>query len=337
MRKKYSNLKFNWTFFGAVILMGALLFTIISKADSGTHMAYSEANKVLTDTGEDAEEEQKDTYRYRDDIYGYSIEIPVTWRQIMKDNTIYFIDQESSSSLKITGENYYPSVNSQTMELASQKVISEGNTFLNFTRISENHYEVIYQDKGNTTFDYMDEVFWDRSDILTLSCVFKDSEYEDVIDEYISIIDSFEWNTENSIPDGYCLYYCDIGAFEVCIPSSWTVSVGDGYVTASDTQDGITVTVVATEGVNSLEGMTSLDITNQLNQGQNGFILQTFSATKTEAYASARYLSGDQWMQMDEKLLTNGQYLYTITFQYPEGTLADEMKDTFFHKFRTFL
>lgn len=329
--------KFNWMAFAALILVGAFLFTVFSKKSSNVRMAYKDGDWINSEIGGELEEEKPDTYAYINPIYGFSLELPVTWRQYSDDSVLYLVDQESSASIKITGTDYYPSINNRTLESVSEELVEAGYTFLNFSRISENHMELIYQDKGNKTFDYMDEIFWSRSDTLTLSCVFEDHDLDAAIEDLKLIVNSFTWQDENAIPEGYCLYYSDLGAFEVGIPSSWGVGTGDGYIVASDTVNGSNYTVRAIESKDGLNDLTALDVTNQLNQGQPNFLLQSFTTSEEEAHASARYLYGDQWILIHMELIANGQYQYSLVLQYPEGTITESDKDTIFSLFREFL
>lgn len=327
----------NWIMVASFILVVAFVFTVFSHKTSTHRVAYTESDRVSTETGGQIEEEKEETFLFRSEEYGFTLDVPVTWRQYSDDSVIYLVDQESTASVKITETDYFPSINSRTVESVSQELVDQGYTFLNFNRISASYMEVIYQDKGNKTYDYMDEIFWSRDDILTLSCVFEDIDLENAIDDLKVIVNSFDWRADNPIPENHSIHYSSSGSFEVCIPSEWSVGTGDGYLVASDTVNGCSLTVRVEEECKNLEKLTLLDITGLLNQGQSNFLLQSFSTSENEAYASARYLSGEQWILISMKMISSGSYQYSIVLQYPEESISDEEKDSIFSLFRTFL
>ena len=328
-----------WIIVATIIFVGALIFTIATSKTSETRMAYAgdSSDTVSVDAGADEAEEEPTTYTYTDATYGFSLEIPDTWRQLTKEDTVYFMDQESGASVKITECGYYPSVNNETGDSISEKVIADGKTFVSFNRVGPAHYEAIYQDMGNTTYDYLDEVFWDRSDIVTLQCVVPDADYDDASDDLTTIVTSFVWERDSSIPNGYILYYSSYGAFEVGVPSSWSAGAGEDYIIAQDTELGTTFMAQAAEGSTDLEALTTVDITSMINAGQSNFMLQSFTADGNEAVARARYLSDDTWIYIDMYLVSRGSYTYTLEIEYADGVFSDEDWTVMKGLFREFL
>ena len=64
---------------------------------------------------------------------------------------------------------YNPAINNVAADTLSASITQDGKTFKNFTRKSASSYEVMYQDLKNSTYDYIEEVYWDREHIIPVS------------------------------------------------------------------------------------------------------------------------------------------------------------------------
>ena len=202
----YHN-KSPWMLIIGVIVILSAIFTIMSKKDQQNLNAYTKSDKVSQeDTDEDKEDDLDiDMSVYTDNKVGFSISVPSDWNQVTKDGYPTFIHSASASSLQIQTLDYDPSINNTSEDTISTQIAEDGKTFLSFQKTTDTSYEIQYQSHGNSTYDYVERVYWDRSKIVKLLCIFNDANYDKISPYYDKILKSFAWNKSNPVTEGYLL------------------------------------------------------------------------------------------------------------------------------------
>lgn len=321
---------------GVMIVAG--IFTFFSqKSLDDTLDVYSQSDKVENKVTESDESPDIILTAYTDEKNGYSIGIPEGWQKVIKNGYTTFVHSPSASSLQIQILDYDPKINNISSDSISTDIAEKGNTFVSFNRSSTSSYEVTYQDFKNSTYDYIEEVYWDQSKIIKLVCTFNDANYQKIKPYYEKIIKSFSWNREKEIPSDYYLFYNDNAKFEVGIPASWTVSQANDTIVAMNEDSNASESITVLKNSSYLDKITVTDMTNLLKSGKSGFIMKSYDNKKKKASIVYTYISGSQQITSQTYVYANGTYLYFVSFDYVEGTLQDNIPEDCSNLFREFI
>jgi len=322
----------------AGIALLSLFFTIFSQKNKNeTHPVYTKPNKieqvsVTPEPTKPAFEAQIYTYSDPD----FSINIPSDWDKVIKSGYDTYIHKATGASIQIKVHNYDPNVNNITAETENNNVLEKGMTFLGFTKTSTSSYEVLYQDIGTTTFDYIDEIYWDREYIVELNCIFDDYYYKDLKDIYDTMIHSFVWNKSDPIPADYYLTYFPDG-FEAALPDAWLSSMEGDSLYSYDEATGAYLTYAVGGSIDSLSSITANDMISQMqDMSMSGFFMDYFSATDELVKAQASYYLGDVKWHEEYYILKDIYSTYHIRFFYPDGVLLGDMPGDIVGLFRSF-
>ena len=194
----------------------------------------------------------------------------------------------------------------------------------------------MYQDFQNSTYDYIEEVYWDRDNIIKLVCTFNDENYEKIKPYYELILNSFAWQRANEIPADYAMYYNDQAGFEVMIPAAWTLGASGNAVVATDGDTGASETLMMTNNTSYFDSVTATDMAKILNTGQSGFMMNSYDNSKETATAKCTYIIDNVQYQETVYGYATGKAMYFVTFDYEAGTVSDEMIELCGNSFRTF-
>lgn len=340
MKRKYTPTSQNpWVLIIGIILMLSILFTIFSnRKQQGTLDVYTKTDKVKTDDGTEDKDKKLDveTTIYTDNENHFSLEIPADWDKVTKDGFTTFIHSASASSLQIQVSEYDPRINNVTADTISTEVAGKGMTFTDFTRHDNASYQLMYQDFKNSTYDYIEEVYWDRDTTIKLVCTFNDKNYEKIIPYFELILNSFAWNRESEIPEGYYLYYSESPSFEVGIPDTWTVGAASNAIVATDSESGATQTITLLETDAYLDSITATDMAKLLNSGKNGFMMSSYENAKEQATVKCTYTANNIQFQEEVYAFANGKYICFVAFDYEIGTIDEKLPGTCAGLFRSF-
>lgn len=321
---------------GIMILAG--IFTFISQRNLNKLTVYNSSDKVEESSDKKETELDIDMSIYTNEKSGYSISIPADWQQVTKNGYTTFVHAASGSSLQIQELAYDPAINNVTSDLLSTEVAASGNTFVNFKRNTSSSYELMYQDFQNSTYDYIEEVYWDRNRIIKLVCTFNDENYKKILPYYEKIIGTFSWTKESEIPSDYYLYYNDSAKFEVGIPSSWTMSQAENTIIAmaGDTNASLSISVIG--NTSYLDSITATDMASLLKNGKSNFIMQNYdNSSKEKATVSCTYVANDIQLNNKTYVFANGTYLYFLSIDYESGSIESEVPETCASLFRDFV
>lgn len=224
-----------------------------------------------------------------------------------------------------------------TAEQISAEIVSKVYTFTAFGRISSSSYEVLYQKIQNSIYDYVEYVYWNRSNIVKLVCIFNDENYEKIIPYYEKIFNSFEWNGDNAIPEGYCLYYFENADFEFCLPEDWSLAASDISVVGLNPENTIQLTVSVQEYPSTLGNVTAMEISSFLSTNKSNFMLQNFATSYTKATASFTHMINDKLVSNKTYLFCNGVFLYILQFDFYDSSIDESITETCSNLFREFI
>lgn len=337
-RKRYPKGQNPYVLIFGVIVILSMMFTIFSQKSQDKLAVYTESDKVETkDTTDDsANELDVDTEIYTDNEHHFSLSIPTDWEQVTKDGYTTFVHSASASSLQIQVLDYDPLINNYTQESLSSAVVEEGKTFVSYTQKTTSSYELMYQDYQNNTYDYIEEVYWDRDQIIKLKCVFNDANYEKIIPYYELILNSFAWKKTSEIPEDYAVYYNDTAQFEVLVPVSWTIGSSSNTIVATDGTTGATQTITALNSTTTFENVSATDISKLLNTGQSGFMMSSYDNSTEPAIARCSYIVNNVQYQEVAYGYSTGESLFFILFDYESGTIDEDLISLCGSSFRSF-
>ena len=321
-----------------IIVILSILFTMFSQKSQDKLQVYTKSDKV--ESKDDSQEEEKeldiDTDIYTDNEHHFSLSIPTDWEQVTKNGYPTFVHPASASSLQIQVSNYDPAVNLASADTLSAQVADDGKTFVNFTAKTTSSYELMYQDFQNSTYDYIEEVYWDREQVIKLVCTFNDENYDKIIPYYELILNSFAWNRQYEIPEDYMIYYNQDLNFEVMVPAGWSIGTSGNAISASDPDTGASETVTMTQTETTLDSMTATDMSKLLNIGQSGFMMNSYDNSKESAVARCSYILDNVQHQEVVYAYSTGSMIYFITFDYENGTVDNSLIEKCGKSFRYF-
>ena len=242
--------------------------------------------------------------------------------------------EEDNIETQIYADN--PAINNVAADTLSASITQDGKTFKNFTRKSASSYEVMYQDLKNSTYDYIEEVYWDREHIIRLSCIFNDEIYEKILPYIEKMLNSFSWNAENPIPDGYALQYLSADQFEFAYPDTWVLGTSSNSIVAMDQSSNASMTITMQDYDSSLSSMTATDMAQLIGSDKQSFMMNSFQASDAKATAKATYVVDSVQMQIVECLIWDGSHLFSLNISYEQRTISDDLPETCISLFRSF-
>lgn len=329
-----------WYFVAGLIVILSLLFTIVSgKNMNSTLETYQGNGQINTDMGEEIETEKTfETQIYTNDKIALSMEVPADFNMVIKSGHDTFVHIPSGTSIQIQVNEYDPAINNCDASVLSEKIAGEGYSFMSFTRLDNSSYEVIYQKTDGVVYDYIEEVYWDRDNIVVLKFIVEDGNYDKFSDEFVHAVNTFSWIKENPIPEGYYLYYCADGNYEFGVPMEWSFSGAGNTYYAADQNTGSQYMVQCSinENGTDLSTLTATDMTGIINTGKSSFMLENFHAESGKARARASFLDGNIKYVDEYTILSKDNNLYYIIFEYENGLLSEETINDLYYLFRIF-
>lgn len=260
-----------------------------------------------------------------DETCGFSMMIPAGWTRVIQDGYPTYIHAPSSSSIQIRVMEYYPQVNTATVETLQASLAAENKLLVNFYWADNSSYICMYQGTGagGETMDYIDLVYFDRSFVVQIKYILPDAHYAKLEAAVLATVESVSWTRPDPIPDGLSLYYSEFGDFEFGTPTGWTSAIQDGVYYASDPETGATLTVTAAESSITYEGVTQLDYVQIVSAGKTGFTLTSYSADESLIYGAGSYWYENQQYLFVQYLMASGTYEYSLTFDCPASTFEN--------------
>lgn len=317
-------------FWVVIVMIIASIMTVCSRNESNDNLAsYTQDNRVevINDNNTDNDQEIE-TYIYTDNEHNFSLSIPKEWTQVKEGDSVTFVHTPTGVAVQVQVLDYYGSVNNTTAETISAEVLQAGYTYVNFNKVSNSQYEVVYQDYQNQTYDYLEEVYWDRENIVKLVFVTPDEYYDTMLPYFQTVMDSFVWSKASPIPDGYYLYYVDSIDMEILVPNGWVMGASGDAIVCMDEASGAQFTVTLSDYTGTLDSVTATDLVSLLRGNKSNFIMSQYNASETSVNAIATYLLDNIQITEHVYMYVNGQVMCTIMFDYEYGTIDESIPST---------
>ena len=255
---------------------------------------------------------------YANSEIGLTMKIPAGWTYVKKSGYDTFVHNASASSVQVQILSYYPMVNNATKESLAESFAARGLTLTEFSRESETSYYTICQENGmGGVTDYVEEVLWDRDHVVKIVVTFNDSYYDKLQTDIWGCIDSVQWIRENPVPEGFALYYSQVGDFEFAYPFGWAVEAADGAFYASLEGTNAYMSVNVEENNTLMSNFSQVEYSNSLSAGRSDFVLTQFQSDDSSVYAEATFYYGDVQMSLMHCVIANGAYHYSIAYECP--------------------
>ena len=327
-----------WIMVGGAVLLLSIMMTLLSNYKTADNLpVYTGGDEVPEGVTESKKEKDIPTNIYVDNVNQFSMEIPSEWQEVEQDGYETFIHTPSGASVQIRIGEYEPTYNNASAETCAASLEQNVYVFKNFTWTSNTSYQLLYQDYKESTFDYIEDVHWDRDTVIVLLCIFKDAHYSKLQSYYDKILTSFVWEQDNPVPDGWMLYYDEPRLYEIGIPDTWAfANTGDAFC-AYDEQTDAQIIITAQEYNGDLSGLTPSSLIDAVSSGRENYMINNYDIQSDYAKAYATYTSGDIQYQSIDVLTCNGQVLYNISCTYENGRIDASTFDTCISLFRTFL
>lgn len=327
-----------WTVIITLVLILSMGFAANSRNNADALSSYTKTERVETkkDTKEKEEDFKTEMKIITDNELQFSLEVPSDWEEVAKDGYRTFIHRPSASSVQIRTEKYDPAINNADAKALSVSIADSGKTFVGFTKTEPTHYELLYQDYAVSTYDYMEQVYWDRSDIIRLIFVSRDEHYERLSPYFEKILASFAWDKKDPVPEGYRLSYSPFGNFEAAVPSAWTFAATESTMAATDPETGASMDISFTEDDTSLDNLGAQEMAHFLSNGKNDFVMVNYEKSEDRISSTSTYLAGDVRFVNSHYVFSDGKNLYFISFHYKDGTLDESVPETCAGLFREF-
>ena len=153
---------------------------------------------------------------------------------------------------------------------------------------------------------------------------------------FADIIGSFKWDSTNTIPNDYTIFYNSTVDFEMPIPSSWNIQTTESEIRVVDPSTSATIIMSVRSNSNYLDNITASDITALIGNGKTNFMMQNYQTSKTMMKAICSYTENNQRIVSHQYIIANGKYFYFISFNYYDGTLDENVINTCIGLFREF-
>ncbi len=314
-----------------VIILASLGFTIINQNKQNKEIkVYTNPDNIQQIDQHSNTDAKIETYLVPYDDYKFSIEIPNEWSKVVKDGYDNYIHSPSATSVGIEILPYEPTINLVNESDLSTELTNSGFGFVSFERKTTSSYEVIYQNTQNSSYDYIDEVIWSRENIVKLHFIVNDNNFTKMSPFLDAIYNSFKWNADAKvIPDYIVENYISYGDFEFGLPTDWTFSYEGNSIYSTNPDNSAQMVLTISEYSDSLEDVTSYDITSMLQPSRNnGFMLQTIESQMTSLKATEQYYNNNGDITVGKTYLyANGVFLYNFQFDYVYGSLSDTYTD----------
>lgn len=254
----------------------------------------------------------------------FSISVPEGWTKAIGDGLVYFVHSPSGASLTISVFLYDPYLLNRTSDIAESILSESGKTLLSFSWQTNCSYLVTYQGTNdNIKTDYIEYVIFDKNYAVSIVGSVCDEYYEEMESALLSSLDSFSWNAQDSIPEGYTYLYCAEGNFEYLIPNDWTIGQSDNaiYMQNGSADCNISISAISSDAV--YDGVTEEQYISYAGSDKTDFTVLNFQSGDNVIYAECSYtLSGETvyWVQY---LIASGSYEYTLTFTSVASSFSD--------------
>lgn len=320
--------RYKWIIpFVVIILIISLFFVKCSSENLKGYVDSSSVTDSSSVSSKDSNDEliilNEETVLYEDPEIHYSFQIPKSWVKISgTDNNVSFVDKKLGTQLNVSVSAYDPAINTITEDVLRQQASSSDMEIREFKKDSNSNYAVSY---NSYNYGYIDCVHWDYNTIITLNFMLDIKYYNDSdVNKTIKYIEqSFNWITENPIPDDLQLAYFEYGNFEFGFPADWNYGESSDTIMITNQEGSAAITITVTEAATTLENISQIDCVNYLSQIKPNFMLDSFSNTGNMITCTGSYQLDDVKLNVQEYIMVNNGYEYTLSFDTESQVTSD--------------
>ena len=340
--RRFNNGSKGLTIAGAILFISVFATVLgVSCGNSSTLPVYTSSETVEKYT------EPETTVKAESDIEfeqvtlfaeKVTVGIPKGWSGTTDISGNTYVHRETGSAIRLQELPYDPSINNITEQSAANTVVTNGKTFVGFQRTSSSSYELYYSDYKDSVYDYIEEVFWDRSGIYKFICICNDSDYDDMRSYFAGSFSTLVFNSSDSIPSDYVLLYDSGLEIEFGYPSGWYVSsTGSGTYYAQDDTGSVSCTLLPVEYQGTAESISVDDMSYLLSgNDKQGFVMESFSLSGDAIYVSSRYIRDNVRITEKTRAVISCGVMFIETVSYLEGTVDETFSQQCFSLFRSF-
>ena len=297
-----------------------MISLILVKCSGNTLQDYTDSSSressSITDSKEDSSEItiNEETNQYANDKMNFSLSIPASWAKINgKDENISFVDKKTSLTLYININAYDPTINNINENSISLQAENAGYSLNEFKKEKNNNYSVAYNDNK---FGYVENYYWDKNNIIMLKFQIPINLYNDTdINNKVKFIaNSFNWETENPIPENIFLKYYETGNFEFGFIKGWNYGESSNTILSTNKDNTASISITVEESNQDLSQVSQVEYSTNLSQSKNNLIINTFNNDGTTIKCTGSYTQDDQNVNLQQYIIASGQYIYTISF-----------------------
>jgi hypothetical protein len=263
-----------------------------------------------------------ETFEHIDNEYRLSIMVPDGWQKIIKDGFNTYTHRDGSM-LQIQTLDYIPSLNMVGEETAANDVAAIGGNLGGFSRLSADSYVIAYESDGAA---YLELSVWDRITSIRVRFVVPAEMYEKYYDTMIYCLDSFYWEKEDPIPDGFMLYYNEFGDCEFGLPLNWSGAVtADGVYAATNPEVGSVMYIAVTDSPYTFHDVSQVQYAEVMGENRQNFILRSYANDGTNISAEAVYNVGNTEYALIQYRTSTGAFQYSFSFECPMDYINQEL------------
>ena len=335
MKRRLQDLN-SWKGIIIAIIVISFMVTLVQYKKQQKLAPYQKTEKIEKVDKKKKEPFKMDSKIYTDEDLNFYLEVPKDWKKVTKDGFPTFVEQNSGAFIQIRKEPYNPDVNNVNQNALSGIIADKGCTMKNFLRKSANQYEVLYCKSDEETYDFVDEVFWDKENIVTIHMGFNDRDYKILKDIVDYVIKSFVWDSKNPIPKGYQMVYFPEN-FECLIPDGWqTGKAGVDYF-AKNTENGAMLTIRAVpESYEFFNDLNANVASSLINQNKNDWNIVGFKKEHNNFYLKATYINGKVQRTNELIGIADGYYHILVLLDYETNSLEESVGKTLKENVRSF-
>ena len=253
-----------------------------------------------------------ETIVYKNEELGFSMDVPADWSFVVKNGADSYVDTDGSM-ISFAVSTYDPSLNMVTNESVSNDVTVSGGLLGAFSWLTNSSYAVIYE---INSVDYFEYVTWDLDTLVRVSAMMPAENYEKYADSFTTLFDTFSWEKESPIPEGYTMYYSEYGNFEFPVPSGWESGIENGCFVAVS-ESGANYRIAVNSSPMDFTQLTQLSYVETMGAGKTNYMLSDYQVSATGLNASASFESeGVPYTEMHQ-MMNNNSLQYELLFQYP--------------------
>lgn len=246
------------------------------------------------------------------DFEKYSMTVPAEWQIVENENVMSVISQMDKTTVSIETMDYYGDINNDTEDVFAELVQNEGGIFYSFVKLSNSDYTRSYDYDGCFYAEYFT---WDLDTIIKVSCVCTSNLTDKYIDTFSYMLDTFQWEKKNPIPDGYYMLYSDNGNFEFAAPANWNAAIDNDGIWTAVSASGSTIQCNLHDYTGDLSEITAANYAELAGLGNaDGFELTFFQNQGGVCMAEGTYYIGATQYCVSTTLLTKNNLMYEFNF-----------------------